>query len=236
MSKKNSPGNMKPESNSGSGLKLAMFAGVLGLAVGAGLYAFSGGNDKSVEGAMKTISASTETAAESKCVFSQAMREKLDGAASGALAGFAALDRAYSVAGLTFNDKDGLEKSLADWKGRTVLFNLWATWCPPCRAEMPSLDQLQRDVGSENFEVVTVSVDTGADTKPKKFFEKIKIADLDFYHDPNISTLGTLKKDGLAYGLPATLLVGKDGCVLGLLNGPAEWASEDAKRLIKAAM
>ena len=236
MSKKNSPENTKPENNNGAGIKIAMLAGVLGLAVGAGLYAFSGGNDKSVEEAGKTISASAETAGENSCVFSQAMREKLDGAAGGTVAGFAALDRAYSVAGLTFKDKDGLVKTLAEWKGRTVLFNLWATWCPPCRAEMPSLDQLQRDVGSEKFEVVTVSVDTGADTKPKKFFDKIKIADLGFYHDPDISTLGTLKKDGLAYGLPATLLVGKDGCVLGFLNGPAEWASEDAKRLIKAAM
>jgi len=240
MSEENSPKNMKPESDtksttnnkSGAGMKLAMFAGVLGLALGAGLYAFSGGNDKSGGGQDTTVLAKSENT----CVFSQAMREKLDEAAVGDLAGFTALDRAYSVAGLTFNDKDGNVKTLADWKGRTVLLNLWATWCPPCVAEMPSLDQLQKDLGSEDFEVVAVSVDTGADAKPKGFFQKVKIANLGFYHDPEISTLGTLKKNGLAFGLPATLLVGKDGCALGVLNGPAEWASEDAKRLVKAAM
>ncbi len=236
MSEQNSPENNEPQNGGGAGMKIAMLAGVLGLAVGAGLYAFSGGNDKPVAGQTPIISANAEQAGEGKCVFSQAMREKLDNAAGGAVAGFSAIDRAYSVAGLSFVDKDGTKKALADWKGRTVLLNLWATWCPPCRAEMPSLDQLQKELGSEKFEVVTVSVDTGADTKPKKFFTKIGIADLGFFHDPEISTLSTLKRDGLAFGLPATMLVGKDGCTLGTLNGPAEWASEDAKKLIKAAL
>ncbi len=232
MSEDKSPENATPQNSTSAGIKFALLAGVLGIAVGAGLYAFSGGKDKS----QGTQVATAETPASSSCAFNKAIAEKLNSAATGQIAGFTALDRGYSAASMSFKDKDGNPKTLSDWKGRTVLLNLWATWCPPCRAEMPSLDKLQKDLGSDKFEVVTISIDKGDDTRPKKFFQKIAIADLGFYHDPSTATLLTLKKNGLALGLPATILVGTDGCVLGGLNGPAEWASDDAKALIKAAL
>ena len=207
--------------------KLAMLAGVLGLAVGAVLYAFSDrlGNVES-----------TGPLASASCAIDESFRARLDASASGHVAAFKALDRPISVAGLAFKDFDGQAKNLGDWNGRTILFNLWATWCAPCRAEMPALDQLQADLGSYQFEVVLVSVDLGADEKPKKFYKDVGMQHAGFYHDSDLSTLNILKKEGLAFGLPATLLVDGKGCVLGALNGPAEWASDDAKKLIETAL
>ena len=101
---------------------------------------------------------------------------------------------------------------------------------------MPALDQLQADLGGDQFEVVLVSVDLGADDKPKKFYKDVGMQHASFYHDADLSTLNILKKEGLAFGLPATLLVDGSGCVLGALNGPAEWASDDAKKLIETAL
>lgn len=207
--------------------KLAMAAGVLGLAVGAGLYAFLDrfGN---VENTGPLASAS--------CAIDETLRTSLDNNSGGHVAAFKALDRPISVAELGFKDFDGQAKTLGDWGGRTILFNLWATWCAPCRAEMPALDQLQADLGSDQFEVVLVSVDLGADSKPKKFYKDVGMQHAAFYHDSELSTLNILKKEGLAFGLPATLLVNEKGCVLGALNGPAEWASDDAKKLIETAL
>ena len=139
------------------------------------------------------------------------------------------------MASFAFNNDAGQAKTLADRSGKTVLFNLWATWCAPCRAEMPALDALQKELGSDTFEVVPVSVDLGEPTKPKKFYNDIGLKSVGFFHDSELATLNTLKKNGLAFGLPATLLIDGKGCVLGTLNGPAEWAGDDAKGLIIAA-
>jgi thiol-disulfide isomerase/thioredoxin len=227
MNEEHSPDTDVTSRKSTNTAKLAMLAGVLGLAVGAGVYAFSDrlGNVES-----------TGPVASANCAVDEAIRAKLDSNAGGHVAAFKALDRPVSVAQLGFNDLDGKAKSLADWNGRTFLFNLWATWCAPCRAEMPALDQLQADLGSDQFEVVLVSVDLGANDKPKKFYKDVGMKHASFFHDPNLSTLNALKKEGLAFGLPATLLVDGKGCVLGALNGPAEWASDDAKKLIETAL
>ena len=232
MSEDPSPKPDEPQNKAGKGVMIALLAGILGLAAGAGLYALSGSNDN-IAGDAKTVAGTAEAGA---CVLDETLRAKLDQAAGGDVAAFKAIDRAYSVAALPFKDSDGTAKTLGDWKGKTVLFNLWATWCGPCRAEMPALDALQKELGGDNFEVVPVSVDLGDDAKPKKFFADIAIKDMRFFHDGELATLNSLKKDGLAFGLPATLLVSQDGCILVTLNGPAEWASDDAKRLIKTAM
>ena len=129
----------------------------------------------------------------------------------------------------------GDKRSIADWRGKTVLFNLWATWCAPCRAEMPALDALQRDLGGDKFEVVPVSVDLGTPEKPRRFYSEIGMKNAGFFHDGDLETLNVLKKAGLAFGLPATLLINQNGCVLGTLNGPAEWHSDEAKELMKVA-
>jgi thiol-disulfide isomerase/thioredoxin len=126
--------------------------------------------------------------------------------------------------------------TLADHAGKTVLMNLWATWCAPCRAEMPALDALQKKKGGDKFEVVAVNVDTGDDIKPKKFLSEIGIQSLGYYRDNTLGLFETLKKDGLALGLPVTLLIDKDGCLLASMNGPAEWSSDDARKLIDKAV
>ena len=240
MSEEKTPSPDEPKNTARKGTIIALFAGVLGLVAGAGLYALSGGNGNIAGGgnAFGMADSVKHVAGENAgpCALDEALRARIDKVATGELAAFKALDRPYSVSALPFNDKDGAPKTLADWQGRTVLMNLWATWCAPCRAEMPALDALQKELGSADFEVVPVSVDLGEDTKPKKFFADMGLKHMSFYHDPDLATLNTLKKDGLAFGLPATVLVSTKGCVLGMLNGPAEWASEDAKKLIKSVL
>lgn len=229
MSEENSPGSNEPENKKNPVVTLALLAGVLGLVIAAGLYAFSG-----VAGNVENSVASTG-ADSASCSYDKALAQKLDAGATGHVAAFKATDKAFSVADFAFKDKDGNDKTFADWKGRTVLFNLWATWCAPCRAEMPALDALQKDLGGDAFEVVPVSVDLGDPSKPKKFYQDIGLKNLGLYHDEALNSLNTLKKNGLAYGLPATLLIDKNSCVVGVLNGPAEWATDEAKELIKIA-
>lgn len=153
----------------------------------------------------------------------------------GQVASMAPVSEPYPVSGLNFKGKDGKDLTLADFGGKTVLLNLWATWCVPCREEMPALNALQQSSGSDRFEVVAVNIDTGDDGKPKAFLDETKVHDLGFYRDASMGVFNTLKKEGLAIGLPVTLLMDDKGCLLSSMNGPAAWNSDDAKALIKAA-
>ena len=100
---------------------------------------------------------------------------------------------------------------------------------------MPALDALQKEMGSDKFEVVAVNVDTGDDVKPKKFLAETGVDALGYYRDNTLDLFNDLKTRGLALGLPVTLLVDDEGCLLAHMNGPAEWSGPDAKRLIEAA-
>jgi thiol-disulfide isomerase/thioredoxin len=131
-----------------------------------------------------------------------------------------------------FLDAAGKERTLADWRGKVVLLNLWATWCVPCRKEMPALDRLQREMGSDQFQVVAVSVDRTGLTGAKKFLAETGAEALALYADPTVRMATTLR----AAGLPATLLLDRQGREIGRLLGPAEWDGEDAKRLIDTAL
>ena len=131
-----------------------------------------------------------------------------------------------------FNGPDGKPMVLSDFKGKVILLNLWATWCAPCRKEMPFLDQLQREMGSDQFEVVAVSVARGSPEKSKKFLAEVGATSLRFYHDPTAQAGFSL----MAIGMPTTLLFDRTGREIGRLVGPAEWHSQDAKDLIKAAI
>jgi len=133
---------------------------------------------------------------------------------------------------VTFQDAGGRQRTLADWRGKVVLLNLWATWCIPCRKEMPALDALQKALGSDKFEVVAVSVDRKGLEASRKFLDEAQIERLGLYVDASARMAATLR----AVGLPATLLLDKEGREIGRLLGPAEWDSEDAKRLIRAAL
>lgn len=154
----------------------------------------------------------------------------LAGFAKGELASFVARAEPQEVPALSFKDGSGAMRSLQDWKGKVVLLNLWATWCAPCRREMPSLDRLQAKLGGDAFEVVAVSIDKVGD--PAAFLERNGITSLKLYHDET-TKVGTAVK---AFGMPTTLLIGKDGRELGRLTGPAEWDSPEALELLNAAL
>ena len=131
-----------------------------------------------------------------------------------------------------FRNGEDKEMKLSDWKGRVVMLNLWATWCAPCRHEMPSINRLQEEFGSDQFEVVALSVDRKGLSASAKFLEEVKASALKLYVD---KTSDALQKLGVI-GLPATFLIDREGREIGRLLGPAEWDSDEAKALIKAAL
>jgi thiol-disulfide isomerase/thioredoxin len=156
--------------------------------------------------------------------------------AHGEVAAVAAATKALLVPDLTFRDATGTEKRLADWSGRTVLFNLWATWCIPCRKEMPALDELQAKLGGPGFEVVSVNIDTRDPDKPRTWLKEAGITRLAYYADASAKVFQDLKLVGRAFGMPTTLLVDPMRCEIAYIAGPAEWASEDAIKLVSAAL
>lgn len=150
----------------------------------------------------------------------------------GTMATFVFKDAPAPLPKVSFNGPDGKAMSLDDFKGKVVLLNLWATWCAPCKLEMPHLDKLKAKLGSDRFDVVTVSVDRGSPEKPQKFFNDIKISSLVLYHDPDAQIGFTL----MAIGMPTTLLIDPEGREIGRLVGPADWDSPDAMNLIRAQL
>jgi thiol-disulfide isomerase/thioredoxin len=140
------------------------------------------------------------------------------------------------LTGIAFRDGDGKERTLGDWKGKTVLLNLWATWCVPCKKEMPALDELQKALGGSDFDVVAVNIDTRNPEKAKAWLTDNGIASLGYYADNSARIFQELKEKGRAFGMPTTILIDSNGCEVATLAGPAEWASADAKALIKAAL
>jgi thiol-disulfide isomerase/thioredoxin len=137
---------------------------------------------------------------------------------------------------LTFDDANGSAKKLSDWRGKTILLNLWATWCVPCRKEMPALDELQAKLGGKDFEVVAVNIDTRDPEKPKNFLKDGNLTRIAYFHDQKAKVFQDLKNVGRALGMPTSVLVDAQGCEIATIAGPAEWASEDAIKLIKAAV
>jgi thiol-disulfide isomerase/thioredoxin len=133
---------------------------------------------------------------------------------------------------IAFQREDGAKLTLADFKGRAVLLNLWATWCIPCRAEMPTLDRLQAAKGGPGFEVVAVNVDTAKPERRAKFLDSVGVKSLARYLDSSGDAFETLHKDGKALGLPVSLVIDKDGCELGVVEGGANWDSAEAQALI----
>jgi|TARA_B100000378_G_C18037960_1_gene409632 thiol-disulfide isomerase/thioredoxin len=126
---------------------------------------------------------------------------------------------------VTFEDGAGQALTLASFKGKTVLLNIWATWCVPCREEMPTLDALQAKLGGPGFEVVPLSVDRAGPEVVRKFYAEIGIRNLGLYIDASMRA----SFDLAAVGLPTTLLIDGEGRELGRLVGPAEW---DAPEMI----
>ncbi len=145
---------------------------------------------------------------------------------------FALLPTPRPVPALTFVDAEAAPKSLADFKGRVVLLNIWATWCVPCRAEMPTLDRLQAKLGGPDFQVVALSIDRKGLDAVKPFYAELGLASLGIYVDQSgnaARALGTV-------GVPTTLLMDREGRELGRKLGPAEWDAPEAVALIRHAI
>ena len=170
------------------------------------------------------------------CQPAVALSKKLAPLARGEVAALTMATAPLKLPDLAFVDGDGQPKKLSDWRGKTVLVNLWATWCVPCRKEMPALDELQGKLGGADFEVVAINIDTRNLDKPKAWLQEVGIKQLGYYADPSAKVFQDLKAVGKAFGMPTTLLIDPHGCELGTLAGPAEWASDDAIKLIEAAL
>jgi len=140
---------------------------------------------------------------------------------------FARVAAAKEIPELQFEDGAGRAHTLADFKGKLVLLNLWATWCAPCREEMPALDRLQAELGGPRFEVVALSVDQQGAPLARKFFADVGVKSLALYVDR--SAQATFKLS--AVGLPSTLLVDPSGREIGRHVGPAKW---DAPEVIES--
>lgn len=123
------------------------------------------------------------------------------------------------LAAVSFQDGAGRKLALADFKGRVVLLNVWATWCSPCRQEMPTLDRLQSKLGSKDFEVVALSIDRDGPGVVRKFFDEIGVRNLTLYVDPTMKAQSKLE----LIGVPATLLIDREGREVARYTGVAEW-------------
>jgi thiol-disulfide isomerase/thioredoxin len=170
------------------------------------------------------------------CRPAAAMAKTLQPLARGEVAALAPAKNPIQVGMLAFQDGAGKERKLSDWKDKTVLLNLWATWCVPCKKEMPALDELQKKLGGADFEVVAVNIDTRDPQKPKTWLKETGISSLGYFADPSARIFQDLKEKGRAFGMPTTLLVDRNGCEVATLAGPAEWASSDAIKFIEKAL
>jgi thiol-disulfide isomerase/thioredoxin len=175
-------------------------------------------------------------AGDAACAGALATARRIAPLAHGEVAAVSVADTGLHLPALAFKDATGADKSLADWKGRTVLLNLWATWCVPCRKEMPALAALQAKLGGPGFEVVAVNIDTRDPAKPKAWLQQAGVTGLAYYADANARVFQELKSIGKAVGMPTSLLIDGSGCEIAYLAGPAEWSSDDALALVKAAM
>ena len=208
-----------PPRQRGRRLRQAALAGPLALVAVLGVLYAAGDFGKATDGACKGSAATTA---------------KLDPLVRGEIAALGLAREGKLAPDLAFKGPDGAPKTLADFRGQTVLLNLWATWCVPCRKEMPSLDRLQTKLGGPDFQVVAVNIDTAKLDRPKQFLADTGVT-LPLYTDSTATIFQTLRGRGEALGLPTTVIVDRQGCEIGTLAGPAAWDSAEAEQLIQAA-
>jgi thiol-disulfide isomerase/thioredoxin len=190
----------------------------------------------SVSAAVYGIGAFKRNAPPGACAGALDAAARLAPLARGELAAFAVAEQALALPDLAFRDASAGERHLSQWRGRTVLLNLWATWCVPCRREMPALNALEQKLGGPRFEVVAINIDTRDSNKPRAWLRDVGVDKLGYYADPSAKVFQDLKIIGRAAGMPTTLLVDPAGCEIGTIAGPAEWASADGVELVTAAL
>lgn len=208
---------------------VARIAALAGLAAGGAgvLYGMNG------QDAKPGFAAQAQDAA---CADSMAAARRVGPMAKGEVAALLLPKTPALMPELAFEGPDGKPRKLSDYRGRTILLNLWATWCIPCREEMPALDRLQKSAGGADFEVVAVNIDTARLEKRQVFWASAGIASLTFYADPKADLFQALKAANRVEGLPTSWLIGKDGCEIGTLQAKADWGSPDAAALVQAAL
>lgn len=196
-------------------------AAAAGLAVAAGIYG---------------IARLRSNPADAGCRAALATAARIAPLVHGEVAALAPAQTPFHVPALAFKDAQNHDLTLDAWRGRTVLVNLWATWCVPCRREMPALDALQAGLGGPDFQVVAVNIDTRDRHKPRTFLKQAGVTHLAYYSDPSAQVFETLRTAGKAFGMPTTLLVDGKGCEIGTMAGPAAWSSDDGMRLVRAIL
>jgi thiol-disulfide isomerase/thioredoxin len=202
----------------------AIGAVLVGAVIGfAGIYGFGG---------LKHHAAAGDPA----CAGAVDLSRKLEPLAHGEVAALTMATTPLKLPDLAFEDGDGKPRKLSEWRGRTVLVNLWATWCVPCRKEMPALESLQTKLGGPKFEVVAINIDTRDPEKPMKFLKDANLTRIGNFNDQKAKVFQDLKAIGRALGMPTSVLVDGQGCEIATIAGPAEWASDDAVKLISAAV
>ena len=150
---------------------------------------------------------------------------------TGSLHKLQALDAPPAQPQTRFVNGKGETMSLANFKGQFVLLNVWATWCAPCVIEMPSLNTLSGQYSSDDFTVVTISMDQ-TDAAIETFFKKNDLSNLTQWRDPDLNLAPKLN----ARGLPITVIYNPAGDEIARVSGEADWASEEAKKLIEAVL
>ncbi|OAO09345.1 thioredoxin [Roseovarius indicus] len=130
----------------------------------------------------------------------------------------------------TYTMEDGSTGSLADYRGKIAVVNFWATWCAPCRKEMPMLSELQSELGGEDFDVVTIATGRNPPPAMKSFFDEIGVSNLPLHRDPNMK----ISREMGILGLPITVILNRDGQEIARMQGDAHWNSDSAKTIIKA--
>jgi len=175
-------------------------------------------------------------ASATSCPAQIAAAEIVDAAAVGELAALNGTGEGRSYADMAFKDEAGKDMTLADFGGKALLVNFWASWCVPCREEMPALDAIAGEYNSDKFQVVPINLDIGGGglEKAEEFLAEGKFQNLPLYADNTFAAFDRLKREAVAVGLPATLLLDPEGCELAVLQGPAEWHSRDGKAVVEA--
>jgi thiol-disulfide isomerase/thioredoxin len=170
----------------------------------------------------------------SPCTPNPLAAQAIDAAATGQLAALNGTGTGRSYADMGFLDANGKERTVADFAGKKLLINFWASWCIPCRAEMPALNALAAKYDSDRFMVLPVNTGETQPGKGAAFLSAANLPNLALYVDPDFSVINRLKTTAVSVGLPTSVLVDGKGCEVGALQGPAEWDSPDGHRVIEA--
>ena len=210
-----------PRPGATSRVRLWVILGLAGLAVAIAAWVWLGNAGQARECAVQAEDAAA-----------------IDAAATGELAALMGTGEGRGYSTLAFKDTAGTPMTIADFQGKKLLVNFWASWCVPCREEMPALDQVASEFNSDDFMVLPINLDIGENGlgKAQAFLDENQFANLPLYADNTFAAFDRLKTQAVAVGLPATLILDGDGCELAVLQGPAEWQTPDGHKVVEALL